>query len=152
MIEYLAPVSGGGGLQMQYLETDLTGSDFTKLNTIPLTIVPAVPDSYILPVAFQILHDIRTLEPQGMMIGDLNIVTTFGRLNSYFYFNPTNFNLQGFQVINAGCPNTTTDLAGGTITTNVDIANPIVLYATVDSALFDITTFKVRTFYYILPQ
>lgn len=151
MIEYLKP-SGGGGLAVNYLETDLTGSDFTKLNTVPLTIVPAVPDQYIIPIAFQILHDIRVLEPQGMMIGDLQKVSSFGRLNSYFYFNATNFNLQGFQVINAGLPNTTTDYPGGTITTNVDIASPIVLFALLDSALNDIASLKIRTFYYVLPQ
>jgi hypothetical protein len=41
MIEYLAPSSGGGISQLKYTTINLAGSDFTKLSTQPITLIPA---------------------------------------------------------------------------------------------------------------
>ena len=49
MIEYLAPSSGGGALsyQLRQITLDLTGSDFTKLNTTPITLINTNNSDYI---------------------------------------------------------------------------------------------------------
>lgn len=153
-MNYTLANSSASGYQVQYLETDLTGSDFTKLNTIPLTIVPLVPDSYIYPIGFQIFHSINVLDPSGMFIGDLNTLTTYNAYYfSYFSFDPTLYNLQGFGIINVGLPNNTTGVPTNAYNMfNTSIASPIVLYSTVDSGLNNIQTLKIRTLYYILPQ
>jgi hypothetical protein len=89
MINYLAPTVSSG-LTLNYIETDLTGSDFTKLNTVPLTIVPAVPDKFIIPIFFQFAYTFPLMSTT-MQIADLQAYLATSSLGSYFNFNTSDF-------------------------------------------------------------
>lgn len=55
MIEYLAP-SGGGISNLKYINKNLSSSDFTKLNTSPIVLIPAVSGKTIMPIAVSIQY------------------------------------------------------------------------------------------------
>ena len=149
MIEYLAP-SGGGGLQVQYIQTDLTGSDFSKLNTVPLTIVPAVPDSYIIPIVFQIGYVNNLVQFDGIAIANLAAYFPTVNQSSYFLFN--DIDLSGTQ--GSICfPASNISLIATTIGYNQYFENthagsPIVLTAPSNSANSSFALLKIRVWYY----
>jgi hypothetical protein len=57
MIEYLAPSGGSGISNLKYIQTNLSGADFTKLNTVPLVLIPAVTNKTIMPIAVSIQYN-----------------------------------------------------------------------------------------------
>lgn len=152
MIEYLAPSSGGGGLQINYIETNLTGSDFTKLNTVPLTIVPVVPDSYIIPIVFQIGYQVNIIQFDGIAIA--NQAAYGGTVNQSAYFLFNKIDLEGYSG-SILFPASNISLIANTISytqynENTQQGSPIVLCAPSDS-LNDFSFLKIRVWYYTAP-
>jgi hypothetical protein len=150
MIEYLAPSGGGGGLPLYYLETDLTGSDFTKLSSVPLTIVPAVPDKFIVPIFFQVAYHFPVIA-QDIQITDLFAYNNTAALARYYNFNATDYSSSPigfitFPVMNYSNINTWNEAP------NIRVNSPIVLTSITDNASMNINIFKVRIGYYILEQ
>lgn len=150
MIEYLAPSGGGGSLPLNYIETDLTGSDFTKLNTVPLTIVPAVPDKFIIPIYFQVAYTFNTIST-NIQIADLGAFTATAFLAYYFNFNSTDFAASPTGFITFPVMNFSNFNAWNQAP-NIKVNQPIVLTAFSDSPIMNIPAFKVRVGYYILDQ
>ena len=153
MINYTAPTVSSG-LTLNYIETDLTGSDFTKLNTVPLTIVPAVPDKFIIPIFFQVAYVFTAglpFQANGVFIANLNTIS--GYTGSYYF----NFNASDFAAANVGFltfPVYNSSLNNFTLqANNVSVNSPIVFTATVDdSNSSNIQALKIRVGYYILEQ
>lgn len=149
MIEYLAPSSGGGS-SLLTTTTDLTGSDFEKLNTVPLTIVSAVPDSYIVPIYFFIGYSFGNIDPNGIMINGVNVLSPINIIYSaYFNFNATDLsNTSGFLTF----PVINPSFRAYTQVPNVSINTPIVLTAPVDSAINNVQYLKIQVGYYLITN
>lgn len=68
MIEYLAP-SGGGLNNLFYKEVDLIGSDFTKLASQPVTIIPAIAGKKIVPFNVTVDYEVLVGNIGPILIG-----------------------------------------------------------------------------------
>lgn len=149
MIEYLAPSAGGGG-SLLTTTTNLTGSDFEKLNTIPLTIVSAVPDSYIVPIYFFIGYSFGNIDPNGIFINGINSLSpTNIYYSAYFQFNATDLsNTSGFLTF----PVANSTFRAFPQSFNVTINTPIVLTAPVDSAINNVQYLKIQVGYYLISN
>lgn len=125
--------------------TDLTGSDFTKLNSTPLTICAGYPDKFIVPVFFLISYSITSLQPNSIYItGNSNLTLP----NKYFTFNATDFSGTNgyitFPVVNLSLNNFATN--GENITPQTSI----MLSAPSDDIATQIASFKIKTYFYIV--
>lgn len=83
MIEYLAP-SGGGISNLKYIQTNLSGADFTKLNTVPLVLIPAVTNKTICPILVCIQYNTTQAQSAGgaWAIGALSLFTTLSTIST----------------------------------------------------------------------
>jgi hypothetical protein len=154
MIEIKKPGGAGGALSINYIETDLTGSDFTKLATEPLTIVPAIADKFIIPIFFQIAYSFTAglpFQASGVFIANQNTINGFFGCY-YFNFNVTDFasvniGFLTFPVLNTSFNNFLNQ------SNNVSVNSSIIFSAPVDdNNSSNIQSLKIRVGYYILDQ
>lgn len=150
MIEYLAP-SAGGGLPINFNEVDLTGSDFTKLNTVPLTIVAGYSGKYIIPIMFQIGFQINNLQSDNVVIANTGAYGGSVNQSSYFLMNPLDLNgYSGSLIFPVSNISLLTPAVYNQYFENTKINESIVLTAPSDSSSTDFSFLKIRTWFYLV--
>jgi hypothetical protein len=80
MIEYKAPSGGGGISNLKYIDVNLSNRDWTKLNTNPIELIPAVTNKTIMPISIGIQYSFGNVFSNigGWGIGALNIFQLYG--------------------------------------------------------------------------
>lgn len=138
MIEYLAP-SGGGLNNLFYTEVNLLGNDFTKLNTQPVTIIPAVSGKKIVPFNVTVNYEVVVGNSSPILIGfetlfAIQIETCAWGIQSNLALGDKGIYSQSFIYAASALQNINTQ--------------PLILYQTLDNAGLSFSTFKVAVLYY----
>lgn len=134
----LANTGGGGSItQLKYLEIDLTGQSFVKLNSNPITLIPAGSNT-IIPISTTVSYRCTSFSIPVIMIGFEPLLYTY--LTSCWY---DALGL-GDKILSSQYDNFTT---GGSGYNNIVANNPLVLYAFQDDPNLDFTYFKINILY-----
>lgn len=138
MIEYKAP-SGGGLNNLFYTEVDLLGSDFTKLASQPVTIIPAVAGKKIVPFNVTVDYEILVGNIGPLLIGfeamlAIQIETCAWGIQANLALGDKGLYSQSFVFAASALQNINTQ--------------PLVLWQSVDNPGLSFSKFKVAVLYY----
>lgn len=141
-------------LPINFIETDLTGSDFSTLNSTPLTIVPAVANKFIVPIFFLVDYVFNSGSPfqsSGIDICNLNTYNSIGG-SVYYHFNATDFASANIGFLTFTVLNPSYNF-GITQCNNTSVNSPIVLTALINDATSNnIQSIKFKVGYYLIDQ
>jgi hypothetical protein len=149
MIEYKAPIPSTG-LQINFNEVDLTSSDFTKLNSVPLTIVSGYSGKFLIPIMFQMQFSITTIQPDSVVIANSGAYLGVVNQSSYFLLNDVDFfGVNGNLLFPPSNISLLTPTYYSQYFENTQLNESIVLTAPSDSSTTVISYLKIRTWFYI---
>lgn len=138
-MNYTPAATGGGGItQLKYSEIDLTGQDFTKLNTTPLQIIDHSGAS-IIPVSVTVDYNCTNgIAGLPILIGFESLLTNY--LTAVWYSAPIGGDRNTFssQYYFAN---------GGSTFTNIKTQTDLVLWCNADDSTLTFAYFKVFILY-----
>lgn len=142
-MNYTPPATGGGGgiTQLHYTEIDLTGQDFTKLNTSPLQVLDNQGQT-IIPVSVTVSYNCTNgLAGFPILIGFESLLVNY--LTGAWYSAP----VSGDRNIFTSQYDFT---AGGATFSNLESTRPLVLWCANDDNTLTFAEFKVNILYLLV--